>query len=502
MPRVIERAGTGFTAAWILEAGGGVLRSGGAGEATGVSADSRSIAPGELFVALAGPREEPVRIVGDGHRHLGDAFRRGAWGALIDERSLLDAAVARELAAWPGRAVIAVPDTLDALGALAAAHRRRSGARVVGITGSNGKTTTRAMATAIAAARWRVLATAGNLNNLIGLPLTLLALRPEHEVAVVELGMSRAGEIRRLAAIAAPDVAVVTNVGPVHLEGVGSLAGVAAAKGEILEELARTGTAVLNAEDPATPALIVRWGGELLRFGRVPAAQVRAEGIETVGAGTVFTLLLPDGTRGRVEIAWLGDHNVLNALAAAAAAHALGAGLEQIRAGLAAARPAAMRFEIRRFDPGVTVVNDAYNANPASMRAALAALGLLPAAGRRALVLGDMLELGASSAAEHRQLGAAAAATAPALLVAVGAFAGETASGARAAGLGPAAIVTAADAEGAAATLRAWLRPGDLLLLKGSRGVRLERVLERLLADGVIRELAAGTAAAAAERAD
>jgi UDP-N-acetylmuramoyl-tripeptide--D-alanyl-D-alanine ligase len=197
------------------------------------------------------------------------------------------------------------------------------------------------------------------------------------------------------------------------------------------------------------------------------------------------------------DIPATGEHQLLNALAAAAAAHALGAGVEQIRAGLAAARPAAMRFEIRSFEPGITVVNDAYNANPASMRAALAALGLLPASGRRALVLGDMLELGPASAEEHRQLGAAAAATAPALLVAVGAFAGETASGARAAGLNPAAILTAADADGAAAHLESWLRHGDLVLLKGSRGVRLERVLERLLADGALRKKAAGSAAAA-----
>jgi UDP-N-acetylmuramoyl-tripeptide--D-alanyl-D-alanine ligase len=380
--------------------------------------------------------------------------------------------------------VIVVPDSLRALGDLAAYHRRRMPARVIGITGSNGKTTTKEMTAAIAAERWRVLRSEGNLNNLVGLPLTLLGLEPGDEVAVVEMGMSHAGEIRRLAAIAAPQVGVVTNVGPVHLEGVGDLAGVAAAKGEILEGIAPGGTAVLNADDPATPAMAARWSGRLLSFGLGATADVRAEGIETAPHGTDFTLVLADGGRARVRLPWIGEHNVRNALAAAAAARCLGADGAQIRAGLEKARPAAMRFEIGTIPPGVTVVNDAYNANPASMRAALAALSRLPGAGRRALVLGDMLELGAAAPAEHRELGRAAAAAAPALLLAVGAFAAEVAGGARAAGLSPSAIATAPDAEAAAALLAAWLRPGDLLLLKGSRGVRLERVLERLRAGG------------------
>jgi len=475
---------TRFGVAELLAATGGVLRAGAVAEASGVSTDSRTLARGELFVALAGPREQPVRTVLDGHRFLGDALRRGAWGVLVEEQALQREEVAREVAAWPGRAVIAVPDSLAALGDLAAYHRRRMPARVVGITGSNGKTTTKEMTATIAAERWRVLRSEGNLNNLVGLPLTLLGLEPGDEVAVVELGMSHAGEIRRLAAIAAPQVGVVTNIGPVHLEGVGNLEGVAAAKSEILEGIAPGGTAVLNADDPATPALAARWSGRLVTFGLGATADVRAEEIETAPHGTDFTLVLVDGERSRVRLPWIGEHNVRNALAAAAAAWCLGADGSQIRAGLEKARPAPMRFEIGTIPPGVTVVNDAYNANPASMRAALAAFSRLPVAGRRALVLGDMLELGAAATAEHRELGRAAAAAAPALLLAVGAFATEVAAGARTAGLSPAAIATAPDAEAAAALLAAWLRPGDLLLLKGSRGVRLERVLERLRARG------------------
>jgi UDP-N-acetylmuramoyl-tripeptide--D-alanyl-D-alanine ligase len=488
-------SGASFDVAAILAATGGALRQGGAGAARGVSTDSRSVAAGELFVALAGPREQPVRIVLDGHRFAAEALGRGAWGVLVDAARLADGALAAELAAFADRAVIAVPDTLAALGDLAAWHRRRMPARVVGITGSNGKTTTKEMASAIAAARWRTLANEGNRNNLVGLPLALLGLDASHEVAVAEMGMSRPGEIRRLAAIAAPDVAVVTNVGPVHLEGVGSLAGVAAAKAEILEALGSGGTAVLNADDPQTPAVAAGWRGATVRFGLGAGADCRAEGIAADDdGGTAFTLVLPGGERGPVRIAWLGEHNVRNALAAAGAAHRLGADLAQVRAGLAAARPAAMRFEVRAFAPDVTVVNDAYNANPASMRAALAALAQLPGRRRRVLVLGDMLELGASAAEEHRLLGAAAAAAAPALLVAVGALAAETAAGARAAGLAPSAVATAADADAAAALVAPALRAGDLLLLKGSRGVRLERVLERLVAAGALRAAAPGAA--------
>jgi UDP-N-acetylmuramoyl-tripeptide--D-alanyl-D-alanine ligase len=292
--------------------------------------------------------------------------------------------------------------------------------------------------------------------------------------------MSRAGEIRRLAAIAAPQVGVVTNVGPVHLEGVGGLAGVAAAKAEILEGIAPGGTAVLNADDPATPGLAARWAGRLVSFGLSEAAAVRAEGVEYASGASARSCLPTVSVR--VQLPWLGEHNVRNALAAAAANYCLGADCAQISAGLMQARSAAMRFEISTCPPGVTVVNDAYNANPASMRAALAAFAQLPAASRRALVLGDMLELGATAPAEHQWLGRVAAQTAPALLLAVGAFPESVAEGARAAGLSPSVIGTAPVAGAAALLLSGWLRPGDLLLLKGSRGVRLERILERLRA--------------------
>jgi len=389
-------------------------------------------------------------------------------------------------------------DSLAALKRMGGVARARWGGRVAAVTGSAGKTTTKDAIAHLLESEIATGKTEGNLNNHVGVPLSILRLPEGCRAAVLEMGMNHAGEIRRLAAIAAPDVGVVTNVGPVHLEGVGGFAGVVAAKGELLEQLAPAATAVLNADDPSTPALAARWTGRTLRFGLADGADVRADHLEQGSTRTVFTLRFPGGAHGRVAIGWLGEHNVRNALAAAAAAHCLGADLAQVRAGLAKAKPAPMRFEVRAFEPGVTVVNDAYNANPASMRAALAALARMPRARRLALVLGDMLELGAAAAAEHRALGRDAAAAAPDLLLAVGAFAGELAGGAREAGLAPAAVATANDAAAAAALLGEWLRPGDRVLLKASRGVRLERVLERLLVDGALREAPTAAAGGAA----
>jgi UDP-N-acetylmuramoyl-tripeptide--D-alanyl-D-alanine ligase len=471
---------TAFSAAELREATGGAVRAAAPGAARGVSTDSRAIGEGELFVALVGPSF-------DGHDFLGEAFRRGAWGAVVERGALGREQVGRQLAAWPGRAVVAVGDTGRALGDLAAFHRRRLPVRVVGITGSNGKTTTKEMAAAVLGRRWRVHKTAGNFNNLVGLPLTLLRLGAEHEVAVLEMGMNRPGEIRRLAEIAAPEIGVVTNVTAAHLEGLGTLAGVIAAKAELLEALGAAGTAVLNADDPSTPALAASFRGRRLLFGRSPAADVRAEQIAAGPHGTAFTLATAAG-RARVELGVFGEHNVLNALAAAAAGIALGADLAAVRDGLAVAQGVGMRFELRAYAPGVTVINDAYNANPASMRAALRTLGSVPRPGRLAVVLGDMLELGDQARAAHAALGREAAAAGPDLLLVVGEFRDTVAAAAREAGLAAPAVLAAADADAAARVLGPWLRAGDLVLLKGSRGMRLERVLAGLRAAGALGE--------------
>jgi len=458
--------------------GGRVLQAG-SGEALGLATDSRSVGDKDLFVALRGERF-------NGHDFVAEAFRKGAWGALVDDREWARESVSGQVAGFADRAVIAVDDTMRGLGDIAAFHRSALPVRVVGITGSNGKTTTKEMAASVAGRCWRVHKNRGNFNNLIGLPLTVLELEEEHQVAVLEMGMNRRGEIRRLAEIARPEVGVVTNVGPVHLEHIGSVQGVAEAKAELLESLDASGTAVVNADDPWTETLLKAATARRMTFGLDPGADVRAEDISCREGKTAFTLCSPAGT-GRVFMGFYGEHNVRNALAAAAAACALGAGITEITEGLGTAEPPPMRFSVMDFEGGIRIVNDAYNANPVSMRAALDSLGLVESSGRRAVVLGDMLELGEETAAAHRQLGREVSASGVDLLIAVGRFAGEVGVGAAAAGMKGEQVRTAGEAGEAADLLRQWIRPGDLVLIKGSRGVRLERVPQRLQEDGTLK---------------
>jgi len=470
-----------LSAEGIAGATGGVVRRPAAGAARGVSTDSRTVGRGDLFIALRGPRF-------DGHDYLAEAFRGGAWGALVERESWSPDRAGAIAEAYPDRAVIAVGNTERGLGDLAASRRRGLAVRVVAVTGSNGKTTTKEMISSIAAERWRVHRNEGNLNNLIGLPLTVLALDEGHEVAVLEMGMNRRGEIRRLAEIARPEVGVVTNVGPVHLEHLGSEEGVAAAKAELFEAMGSAGTAVLSVDDRHRQRLLSSVGGRKVTFGLGRGADFSARDLRPSADATAFTLTTPLGER-QVRIAFLGEHNVRNALASAAAAFALGAGLEEIGAGLGKARPVPMRFSVLTFRGGIRVVNDAYNANPVSMKAALDSLGLLPGARRRIAVLGDMRELGAAAAASHRRLGAAAAAAGIDLLVAVGDFAVETAAGAAEGGMAPGQVLRAPAAPAAAALLGGRLAEGDLVLLKGSRAVGLEKVIALLVAQKVLVEV-------------
>jgi len=469
-----------LTANDIARGTGGSVEQPGRDGARGVSTDSRSLREGELFVALRGPRF-------DAHEHVGEALRRGAWGAMVEEGAWRDGKVNGRASEFPGRAIISVGDTARALGDLAAWHRSRLDIKVIAITGSNGKTTTKEMTASIAGRRWNTHKTEGNFNNLIGLPLTVLGLDETHEAAVLEMGMNRRGEIGRLARIARPDVGVVTNVGPAHLEHLGTLEAVAAAKGELIETLGSGATAVLNADDQRVAALASSFPGRVITFGLGPDAVFRALEIRGGEGGVSFTLSSPSGT-GDISLPFPGEHNVRNALAAAAAAFALGAGLDVITEGLAAVRPLPMRFALHSYLDGIRVVNDAYNANPDSMESALRSLRVMESRGRRAAVLGDMLELGEESPGAHRRLGAAAAASSLDLLVTVGRFAEETARGAVEAGLPREKVVMVPDCGGAADALGVWLGPGDLVLVKGSRGVALEEVLRLLESEGKLRE--------------
>ena len=433
----------------------------------GVSIDTRTLCDGELFVALKGPNF-------DGAAYLGEAAKRGAAGALVATQC--DAGVTR----------IVVDDTRLALGRLAQGWRRSQSAVVVGITGSNGKTTLKELTAACLREAAPTLATEGNLNNDIGMPLMMTRLAPEHRYAVLEMGANHAGEIGYLAGLAEPDVVAITNAGAAHLEGFGSLEGVARAKGEILETRPRPGVAVLNADDP----WFDYWRGlvadiETLSFGLGDAADVRAGDIVAEPAGSSFRLHLRQGSLD-VRLSLPGRHNVRNACAAAAIAAALGLEPERIRAGLESVRPVAGRLQPLPGPAGAAFYNDSYNANPLSVIAAAEFLAALE--GRALLVLGDMGELGPDAARLHTDVGTAARNAGVARLYALGELSRHTV---RAFGEGGAWFE---DVDALVATLERELGPGTNVLVKGSRFMRMERVLERL---GVQAPAAHGQGAAA-----
>jgi len=463
-----------FTLKEIAEATGGSM-VGEAGEACGVSTDSRQVAPGQLFVALRGERF-------DGHDFVAAAAERGVTLFLVDRRWQ------EEHQLPEGCSAVVVEDTLKGLGDLAAWHRRRFQLRVVAVTGSNGKTTTKEMLAGILAQTGPGLKTEGNLNNLIGLPLTLLRLTGRERWAVLELGMSAFGEIDRLAEIAGPDVGIITNAFPAHLETLGSVEGVAKAKGELFLRLKAGAVAVYNVDDPLisrcpTPANVNR-----LTFG-LRGAEVSSASIKSLGKkGESFTLRLPQEEQPVVLRAY-GRHNVYNALAAAAAAHALGISGELIRLGLEEFTPYDKRFQLEEIS-GVTLIDDSYNANPASMAAALRTLKEVREEGRAAAVLGDMLELGVGTEGAHRELGRLAAGCVERLYL-LGGMAAEMAAGAREAGLPESSVLVAADHDQIARELIGWLKKGDCVLFKGSRCMRMERVAQAVR-DALASELKGG----------
>lgn len=437
--------------------GGTLLPPGADGTVEGVSSDSRSIESGELFVPLRGENF-------DGHDFLVQAARRGAAACLSEEI----------VAGFPVP-VILVQDTLRAMGDLAADWRLRLEGSLVAVTGSSGKTTTKEMLAAILEQTGAGLKTEGNFNNLIGVPLTLFKLQPEeHRWAVIEMGMSARGEIARLAEIARPRIGIITNIGPAHLEVLQGIEGVARAKGELFAALPVGGTAIVNADDARTRELPVANGVRRLLFGESEAAQVRAREIRIHGPEAAFTLCL-DGEEILVRLRVPGRHNVLNALAAAAAAHALGIAPALIARGLGRYRPIAGRLNLANLPGGALLIDDSYNANPLSVKAALATLDELPGGGRRIAVLGDMLELGQEAARLHREIGAEAARRCD-LLIVLGQMAQELAAGARAAGMAESRVWAARDHQEIVVRLRNILERGDRLLVKGSRGMKMEKI--------------------------
>ncbi|RRQ22509.1 UDP-N-acetylmuramoyl-tripeptide--D-alanyl-D-alanine ligase [Thiohalobacter thiocyanaticus] len=420
----------------------------------GLSTDSRSLERGNLFVALTGERF-------DGHDYLDQVAAAGAAGALVST------AVAGSLPC------IRVSDTRRALGGLAAAWRTRFDIPLVAVTGSNGKTTVKEMLAAILGEEHRVLATRGNLNNDIGVPLTLARLGEEHTAAVIEMGANHPGEIAWLTDLARPTVALITNAGPAHLEGFGSLEGVARAKAEIYDGLDAEGLAVVNRDDAFAGYWLERLQGRrIMTFGLEVESDISA-GVTPLASGQRLALRTPAGSID-VELALPGRHNAMNALAATAAALGAGASLPAVQTGLERIRPVGGRLQLHRCADGIGVIDDTYNANPGSVRAALEVLQQLP--GEHWLVLGDMGELGGDSEALHREIGAQAAAAGCDRLFTLG---GQAAAAALAFS-GPAAHFD--DIEALQAELNTQLHPDVQLLVKGSRSMRMERVVQTLLA--------------------
>jgi UDP-N-acetylmuramoyl-tripeptide--D-alanyl-D-alanine ligase len=433
----------------------------GGSEAVGVSTDSRTIREGDVFFAIRGERY-------DGHAFVGPALDRGAAAAVVTAGAPVQA---------PPERLLPVADTVTALQDLAAWYRGRFSITVVGVTGTNGKTTTKDMSAAVLSTRMRTMKTEGNLNNHIGVPLTLLGISSRHDAAVIEMGMSHPGEIGRLASIARPSVGVITNVAEAHLESMRDLDTVATAKGELIEALPADGTAVLNADDPRVMGQAVRTRARVVTFGIDRSGDVRAVDVRERGVGVDFTV---EGD-GRATLPVPGAHNVANALAAIAVGEVLGVDRAAAIEGLASFSSSPMRMSVAQLGRR-TLLNDAYNANPGSVGAALRTLVAVAGGRPAAAVLGDMLELGERSRAAHREIGRLAAGLGVDFLLLYGHEVQEIRSGALEGGTEPARVLVFGDRAALVRALRGL--PDDaVILVKGSRGMRMEEVVELLVTE-------------------
>ena len=459
-----------WTTAEILKATAGELLCGNlADQFSSLFIDSRQIPRDGAFVAIIGE-------VHDGHTFTSKVVEQGVRGLVINRSKANDLPVED----WKTNKVvcIAVADTTRALGDLATFNRQRSEVSVIGITGSNGKTTTRQLTATVVSKQFNTLATAGNFNNEIGLPLTLLGLTLEHQWAVLELGTNNPGEIARLSAICSPDIAVITNIGPAHLEGLGSLDGVAREKGSLLQALRENGQAVLNADDPRVLRLAVQTKNEVTLYGLSADAAIRALDVKDEADAISFNLKIAQENF-PVRLNSPGRFMVSNALAAAAVGRLLGLSSGTIKAGLEAFKPVGGRMNILHPSNGIHIIDDTYNANPGSMKAALNTLKTMRSGFRGIFVAGDMLELGEQALILHANIGALAAQSGIIRLYASGKFAESLISGARSEGM-PAADTIAGSRDEILNDLIEWLQPGDWVLVKGSRGMAMEKVVQGL----------------------
>jgi len=425
------------------------------------------VKPGDCFFAIRGERL-------DGHDFVEAALANGASAVVCSRTPEL------ETGAFDDRIFLQAADTTQALQELAAELRRKWGRRLVGVTGSMGKTTTRTFTARLLESAYRVLQSPANFNNAFGVPLSLLRLEEQHELAVLELAMNHAGEIRRLAQICRPDLAVITNVAPVHLEFFSSVDEIARAKGEILEHLPPAGTFVYNADDHRVAALASTFRGRKVSFSLEREADVRVTDVRAVDSNSTSFRLRTGWGESICQVAFVGRHHLYNLAAAVAASRTLGLSREQIEGAISSLSTLPMRGKIRALELSgsrrIRVMDDSYNSNPEALRVVLESVRQSAGGGRRILALGEMLELGPESASWHRRAGMMAARIEPHLLAVVGAGARPVLEGAREAGLADARTLYFGKSEEAAVYLSGIIRNGDFLLIKGSRGVGMDRI--------------------------
>jgi len=454
----------------ILSATGGTLvRGDGTRVMKGLSTDSRTIGSGNLFIALVGERF-------DGHEYLRDAVRAGAAGLLVHRRQ---DAVYTQIS--PEIPIVFVQDTLRALGDIAHFRRRQLTIPVIAVTGSSGKTTTKEMLATIMARKKKVLKSPGNFNNLIGLPRTLLEVDESHEVAILEMGTNTKGEIARLTDICAPDIGIITNIGPAHLEGLGSIAGVREEKGDLFAHMHERGTVVINNDDAEVAILARRWRGGKITFGIRREADVHAEHIVHLTGGKMGFTLSIGSFREAISMSVLGEHNIYNALAAAASSRALGIEDDVICTGLKEFAQVNGRMSLYCLNNGVYLIDDTYNANPASMREALQTLMRLSEGQTSVVIFGDMLELGNGSEEMHSEIGRQLADTGVDRIFLMGRFARAVVAGAHTRGLPDSRVTVVERSADILANLTACVPQGGWILVKGSRGMKMEEITRAIM---------------------
>jgi UDP-N-acetylmuramoyl-tripeptide--D-alanyl-D-alanine ligase len=458
-----------FSIDQVIKAVGGVLIAGAAeNNVCGISTDSRQVKRGNIFISLQGENF-------DGHDFVHKAVEKGAALVIISDPAKLDLEKVDKAVS-----IIKVFDTLQALGDLAHNYRQRFSLPVIGLTGSSGKTTTKEMMATIIGQKKTILKTEGNLNNLIGLPQTIFRLRAEHELAILEMGTNTRGEIKRLTRIAEPTIGLITNIGPAHLAGFGSVDVVAQEKGDLFLNMSPEGIAVVNLDDEAVKIVDERWNGRRVNFSMSPNADVTVNDIEKKGArGMRFNLVI-DGASQKAEMKIVGIHHVYNAMAAAACAWAAGIGPEIIKEGLSAFLPVGGRMEMIKLQNGAYVIDDSYNANPASVREALMTLKDLKNHHSGYVFLGDMLELGDAAEEMHRRIGILLGTIGVNAVFLQGEYSAITGAAARDGGLSQENIFIVQDSKEGIAYLKKNLKKGDWVLVKGSRRMKMEMIVAQI----------------------